>query len=171
MTLPFSRVEVVPALSEDEPVLTNLLELYIHDFSEFLPLDLGPDGRFGYPRLPLYWRESGRHPFLIKTNGKLSGFVFVKKGSELSDDEDIWDMAEFFIVRKYRRQGIGTYVAHEVWRRFPGRWEIRVWEENLSAYHFWRCAVEAFVGKEVSSLLIQKDGKCWHVFSFQSVGA
>jgi hypothetical protein len=41
-----TQVEVMPAILEDQPVLANLLELYIHDFSEFLSLDLGADGRF-----------------------------------------------------------------------------------------------------------------------------
>jgi hypothetical protein len=29
------------------PLLSNLLELYIHDMSEVFPVKLGPDGRFG----------------------------------------------------------------------------------------------------------------------------
>ncbi len=162
---------VTPAASEDEPVLANLLELYIHDFSEFLHLDVGADGRFGYPHLSLYWRESSRHPFLVRMDGKLAGFVFVKKGSEVSENTGIWDIAEFFIVRKYRRQGMGTHVAHEIWRRFPGKWEIRVREENHSAYYFWKRAIEAFVGQEIPSLRAQKGEKYWHIFSFQSLSA
>ena len=75
------RVEVVAATPEQEPILANLLELYVHDFSEFLDLDIGEDGRFGYPSLPLYWSEPGRHPFLIRMDGKLAGLALVKKGS------------------------------------------------------------------------------------------
>ncbi len=47
-------IELVPAAQGQEPVLANLLELYAHDFSEFVDLTIGPDGRFHYPRLPLY---------------------------------------------------------------------------------------------------------------------
>ena len=50
---PSLHIEVIPAGPEQEPILANLLELYAHDFSEFHNLDLGPDGRFGYPSLPL----------------------------------------------------------------------------------------------------------------------
>ena len=35
-----------------------MLELYAHDFSEFIDLKLGADGRFGYKHLYLYWKES-----------------------------------------------------------------------------------------------------------------
>jgi hypothetical protein len=47
------KVEIIPALEEQEPILANLLELYAHDFSEFIDLKLGADGRFGYKHLPI----------------------------------------------------------------------------------------------------------------------
>lgn len=133
MTRPPAHIEIIPAAAEQQPILANLLELYAHDFSEFHDLDLGPDGRFGCKRLPLYWSEPGRHPFLVRVDGKLAGFVFVKRGSEVSGDETVWDMAEFFVVRGYRRRGIGTEIAHEVWKRFPGLWEVRVMQSNNAA--------------------------------------
>ena len=70
-----AQIEVIPARPEQEPILANLLELYAHDFSEFHDLELGPDGRFGYLGLPLYWSESGRHPFLVWVGGKLAGLI------------------------------------------------------------------------------------------------
>ncbi|HLJ89755.1 MAG TPA: GNAT family N-acetyltransferase, partial [Candidatus Angelobacter sp.] len=133
---PTATLEVIPSTREQEPILANLLELYAHDFSEFHALELGPDGRFGYKSLPLYWVESTRHPFLVRLNGKLAGLVLVKRGSEISKNEMIWDMAEFFVARGYRRRGVGAEIAHEVWRRFPGLWEVRVMEANFVGHRF-----------------------------------
>jgi hypothetical protein len=79
---PSVQIEVIPATSEQRPILANLLELYAHDFSEFYDLELGADGRFGYKHLPRYWRDPDRHPFLIKVDGRLAGFVLAKRGSE-----------------------------------------------------------------------------------------
>ena len=124
------NVEVIPATPEQQPILANMLELYAHDFSEFHDIELNPDGRFGYTKLPLYWVEPNRHPFLVMVDHKLAGLVLVKKGSEISGDDTVWDVAEFFVVRRYRRRGIGTEIAHKIWRRFPGRWEVRVMESN-----------------------------------------
>jgi predicted acetyltransferase len=165
---PTADIEVIPAAPEQGSILANLLELYGHDFSEVFDLDLGGDGRFGYKNLPLYWTEPGRHPFLVKTDDKLAGFVFVKRGSEISGNEMVWDIAEFFVVRRYRRRGIGTQVAHEVWRRFPGHWEVRVMQANLAAYQFWMRAIPSFTGKSVASVRVDKDGERWNVFSFES---
>jgi predicted acetyltransferase len=162
------KVEIIPALEEQEPVLANLLELYAHDFSEFLDLELGADGRFGYKGLPLYWKESNRYPFLIMVDGYLAGFVFVRRGSEISNDEGVWDMAEFFIVRGYRRLGIGTKVVHEILKKFPGKWEVRVMDQNQKAVKFWGRAISEFLGKDIDSVPLDKDGESWHVFSFES---
>src|SRR5438876_5635365 len=142
-------IEVSPASSDQESILANLLELYAHDFSEFHDLELGADGKFGYKHLPLYWREPNRHPFLVRMDGKLAGLVLVKRGSEISRNETVWDMAEFFVVRGYRRRGIGTKTAHEVWRRFPGLWEVRVMESNVPARDFWAHAVSTFLGNAI----------------------
>jgi predicted acetyltransferase len=162
-----SHIEVVPATEDQEPILANLLELYVYDFSESLGLELGADGRFGYQKLPLYWSEPNRHPLLVKMDGKLAGFVLVKRGSEVSGDAAIWDMAEFFVLRGYRRRGIGTGIAHDVWRRFPGLWEVRVMQSNPSAHQFWERAISAFAGETIHSAKVQKNGKSWNVFSFE----
>jgi hypothetical protein len=96
---PFAHIEVIPARPEQELILANLLELYAHDFSEFHELELGPDGRFGYGGLPLYWSEPGRHPFLVWVEGKLAGLILVKRGSEVSGVRlsGTWQSFLFFV--------------------------------------------------------------------------
>ena len=165
---PSARIDVIPARPEQEPILANLLELYAHDFSEFNDLELGCDGRFGYDRLPLYWSERGRHPFLVWVEGKLAGLVLVKRGSEVTGNETVWDVAEFFVLRRYRRRGIGTQIAHEVWRQFPGLWEVRVMESNTAARHFWARAISILTGQTIQPVRVEKDGKWWTLFSFES---
>jgi predicted acetyltransferase len=163
-----AHIELIPAPSDQEPILANLLELYAHDFSEFHNVELGADGRFGYKHLSLYWSEPHRHPFLIKVDGRLAGLVLVKRKSDDSNSEAVWDVAEFFIVRAYRRQGIGMKVAHEVWKRFPGSWEVRVMDSNHGALDFWQRAVATFNGEAVHPARIEKDQEPWYVFAFES---
>lgn len=148
--------------------MANLLELYIHDFSEFLDLDLGLDGRFGYKYLSLYWTEPAHYPFLVEVNGRPAGFVLMRKGSQISGDENTWDITEFFVVRRHRRSRVGLYVAHQMWRRFPGKWEVRVKDSNRPAIAFWTHAVSDFLGQTAVPALIESDAEIWHVFSFES---
>jgi predicted acetyltransferase len=144
------------------PIVANLLQLYAHDFSEFHEVELGPDGRFDYAPLPLYWSDPDRHPFLVRMDGNLAGFVLVK------NEGRVWDMVEFFVARGYRRQGIGTAIAHDVFRRFAGPWEVRVMQANRSALPFWERAISEFTGRPIQSILFEKDGKSWKLFSFDS---
>ncbi len=162
------HIELIPAAKADETILANLLELYAHDFSEFYGVELEPDGRFGYKNLPLYWSEPGRHPFLVRVDGKLAGFALVKKGSAISGDANVWDMAEFFIIRGYRRRGVGTRLAREVWNRFPGAWQVRVLQSNVLALKFWGHAISSFTGNVVRPTQVEHDGDSWRLFSFES---
>jgi predicted acetyltransferase len=134
-------------------------------------MELGADGRFDYKQLPLYWSDAARHPFLIWIDGKPAGFVLVKSGPQGSNDASVWDMAEFFVLRRWRRHGVGTRVAHEVWRRFPGRWQVRVMEANVAARQFWDRAVSSFLGHARSTVRLEHEGELWQVFSFESEDA
>jgi len=165
---PFAHIEIVLAKVEQQPIMANLLELYIHDFSEFYELEIGEAGRFGYSRLPLYWSEPDHYPFLIRVDGKLAGLVLVKKHLDVAGREAVWDMAEFFVLRGYRKHGVGTQAANEIWRRFLGLWEVRVMETNTGAYHFWMHTISKFTCEVVNTVRMKKDGEWWQIFSFVS---
>ncbi len=160
-------IELVAATPEQAGILENLLELYVHDMSEFFEVPLGEDGRFRYPNLPLYWSEAGRYAFLVRVDGKLAGFVFVKQVSG-TDGGPIWDMAEFFVIRGLRRRRVGLAVAREVWKRFPGEWEVRVTESNAGGQRFWPKAIGEFVGAAVEPLYLETSRGRWTVYSFFS---
>ena len=151
-------------------MLANLLELYAHDLSEYFDVPLQPSGRFGYPPLALYWREDGRFPFVVKVDGQIAGFVLVSRGSRIGGAPQVWDMAEFFILRAYRKRGIGAAVAAEVFRRFAGCWEVRVLENNLPAVAFWKAAIGFFTRDCGEEPFVDAHQKNWRVFSFQSSG-
>lgn len=159
---------MLPAAAEQAFILDNLFQLYAYDFSEFHDVELGANGRFVYKNLPLYWTEPGRHPFLIWVDGALAGFALVKRGSEVTGAESAWDMAEFFVLRVYRKRGIGTRVAHELWCRFPGTWEVRVLRANGLAQQFWAHAIAEFTHESIHPVSFEKDGESWTVFSFES---
>ena len=127
----------------EQVVLQNLLELYVHDLSEVFPfVQLGADGRFGYPNLAAYWSEPARRfAFLIKEGGKVAGFALVTLGSPAAEEPDVYDIAEFFVLRGYRRSGVGRRAAALLWQQLPGEWTVRSSEANPSAVAFWNDVV------------------------------
>lgn len=136
------QVEVVPVAGGEASVLRHLVDLYVYDFSELLGLDVGEDGRFAFRELSPYFSEAGRHPFFVRAGGKLAGFALVDGRSRVTGTDGTHDMTEFFILRRYRRQGVGERAARAVFDRFPGTWEVRQRPENLPAIAFWRRVID-----------------------------
>src|SRR3990170_2849030 len=100
------KIDLVEATAADRPVLDNLGQLYAYDFSEILGVDADNDGRFHSIALG-DWPSPERRCFIVRAEGRLAGFALVHKGSALSEDPDVTDMEEFFVMRKYRRVGVG----------------------------------------------------------------
>lgn len=132
---------IIPIAQSEQPVLRHLVDLYAYDFSELLDLDVAEDGRFAFGDLAPYWQDPWRHPFFVRVGGKLAGFALIHDRSRLGGSDGTHDVAEFFILRKYRRQGLGARAATEIFERFPGDWEIRVRPNNTGAVAFWRHVV------------------------------
>jgi len=161
-------VSLDPATPEEASLLANLLELYIHDLSAAFPsVVLGPDGRFGYPALPSYWTEADRRfPYLIRADENVAGFVLVSRGSPAVLDPDVWDVTEFFVLRRYRGMGLGSQAAALLWRQLAGRWVVRVSQANPAALPFWSRAVEAAAPGGVSTFVHPGKSAPWNVFVF-----
>jgi predicted acetyltransferase len=138
------NIEVSPATFEERPILRNLMELYQYDFSELDRSDIGPLGLFEYPYLDHYWVEPDRSPFLVHVNGYLAGFVLVMRYNYLTALKDAWVMAEFFIMRKYRHQGLGQHTACLIFDRFVGNWQVAQITENHAATAFWRKVIARY---------------------------
>ncbi len=145
MTSPDLQISV--ASPAERAILENLFQLYIHDFSQFWAGEprgeLQSDGRFEpYPYLDAYWQDAGHVPLLLRKSGNLVGFALVRV-MNAQDQPAIYEMSEFFVVRKHRRGGIGSAAARSIYSRFPGPWETFVMRKNSAALRFWRVVIGA----------------------------
>lgn len=127
---------------ERRETLTNLFQLYAHDFSEQWfdrpEGELDEQGRLQeYPLLDNYWSEPDHEVMLIRRDGLIAGFVMVNRYSHSGRPLD-FQIAEFFVARKHRRARIGKTAALQVIRARPGQWEIAVARRNEGAKPFWR---------------------------------
>ncbi len=134
-------IDIAVAVADEAATIANLMQLYIHDFSELWSGEargeLEVDGRFApYPHLEDYWRDADRIPLLFRQAGRPVGFALLNRLSPSGRPVD-HNMAEFFIVRKHRRSGLGRAAAHRIFSRFPGIWEVAVARRNAAALPFW----------------------------------
>src|SRR4029077_10624716 len=120
--------------------------------------EVGAEGRFTYPRVESYWQEIGHIPLLIRADDHLAGFALVNQWSALERPLE-HSVAEFFVLRKYRRARVGTRAALLIFRRYPGRWEVPVAWYNPPALAFWRSVTEEAAPGEVEELA--GNGKRW----------
>lgn len=161
-------MQVLPATIDQRSVLENLIEFYVYDFTQYVTVPLDPTGRFEYPQLPLYWTDPNRYPFIISVEARLAGFALVKKGSEFSDNSDVWDMTEFFVMRGERGRGVGHAAARQVWQRFSGSWEVRVLPANQGALQFWRESITRFLKRPVEPVHLERGEEVRDLFWFES---
>jgi predicted acetyltransferase len=135
-------IEVIPIKEEEKLILSHLLELYHYEFSDFEKTDVNALGLYGYSYLDYYWTEDRRFAYFIKVDGHLAGFAMVCDYCYVSKDPSTNFIAEFFVMRKYRRQGIGLKVATDVLKRHPGKWELTVHPDNTRSHHFWEKVIQ-----------------------------
>ena len=132
-----------PILAEDRPVVERLWQLYRHDLSEFrgqhdpsgfretLPME---DGTFNARRLLPYVQENAdRAAYLFQIGARPVGFASI---CGLASEPR--HVAEFFVVRGARRQGVGRAAVQKLLALHPGAWEIPFQEHNVAAACFWR---------------------------------
>lgn len=121
------QVELRLATLRDKSKLRQLLELYSYDFSEWSQDDVDENGFFGYGYLDAYWMEPDRQPFLIRVDGRLAGLALVRTATYYLDGRESICIAEFFVMRKYRRRSVGTQAAKLLFDGFTvtGKWPRR----------------------------------------------
>jgi predicted acetyltransferase len=136
---------------EEAPIIANLMQLYVHDFSELwfdreVEGELEPDGRYsGYPGLETYWTDPTRQAWLFRIEGRPVGFALVNDVAHSATPVDR-AVAEFFVVRKHRRRGVGLAAAHALFGTAWGLWEAAVVRRNVGALAFWRQAAASYPG-------------------------
>jgi predicted acetyltransferase len=134
------NIQLIKAPAEYRQVISNLLQFYTYDFSVYTGSDVETSGLFGaYPELEKYWNDEGRFPYILKQDENYIGFVFVRL--MVSGERSYFSIAEFFVMREYRRKGIGKEVAKQVLDLHRGEWEIFQRESNKPAQAFWRAFI------------------------------
>lgn len=158
--------EIYDVKENEKEIILNLMQLYTYELSffedkttNFQLLDSGLYAMNKY--IELYWKEENRHPYVLKFNGNLAGFVL-----ERFNEENYNEIAEFFVINKYRKLGAGTFMAKEMFKRYKGKWEIRTLLNNKRAQEFWRKVVKDVSDGNYEEHLIRDNSR--HAFYFEN---
>ncbi|MBC1911272.1 GNAT family N-acetyltransferase [Listeria booriae] len=141
-------------LKSEDYVLQNLIQFYHYEFSQYVPvLRVNADGLFKKMGIANYWTNPEYHPFFIKVDGALAGFVMIRSNGEFSNVE------QFFTLKYYAGQGVGRAAAKQVFDLFPGKWRVLQVKNNYAAQAFWRKVISEYTGNRYFEKYDAKDDR------------
>src|SRR5512138_2174041 len=103
-------IDLLRAAPSHRSLLRQLYELYCHDFSPMTKSDLGDDGYWTGDDFLDPWPDN-LHVYLIRVDQQWAGFAWIAFGSYSDPQAAGTLMDEFFVLRKYRRRGVGEWAA------------------------------------------------------------
>ncbi|WP_124098039.1 GNAT family N-acetyltransferase [Ruminococcus sp. Marseille-P6503] len=139
------NIEITKVKEEEKEILRNLLEKYDYEFSQYDGRDVDENGNFGYEWLDYYWTEDGRYAYFIRADNKIAGFAMSCPYAEYRESTD-YQVAEFCILPKYRKLGLGKKLAFYLWDTHKGSWEIRCHPKNIGSVRFWESIALEYSG-------------------------
>jgi len=132
-----------PAVIEEKRIIFDLLQPYLHELSSFPGEEIDykdGNGVYQYPYLDDYWSQSVRHPYLFLCDNEIAGFALVRKAEEHPAKH--WEMAEFYVLPKFRRSGLATSCSIDIFEKHPGNWRIDFNKHNQSSRALWQKLVQ-----------------------------
>ena len=112
-----------------------MLELYQYELSDIWPQDTDTEAKYGY-NLDRQKQAERFHAYVALENSQYIGFALVAPAI-VTRKEGSW-MEQFFILKRFRRSGVGRTLALHVFKSHPGPWEVGQLPSNLPAQAFWR---------------------------------
>lgn len=155
------KVELRPVHLDEREILSHLMEKYNYEFSQWDLRDVNDLGLYGYQYLDYYWNEERRWAYFILADDKLAGFALVNDLPEVDDRETDYQLAEFFVMYKYRRLGVGRRAVFQLFDEHKGRWQLKRHPKNLAAARFWDRVINDYSDGSFE-LVIAYPGTAYH---------
>ena len=143
------------AASQNRALLFRLLQYSLFEESATDGNEMNAEGLYDYPCFDLYFTENDREAYFIKdaSTGVLLGFAMINTHVTLGNIGHV--IAEFLILPKYRRMGIGSEAAKQCFALYKGIWEVSPSYGSNSAMAFWQAVIE-----KTAAAYEWKDGTC-----------
>jgi predicted acetyltransferase len=133
------EIAIIKVTIVQKSVLENLMALFLHDLSEYADdIKIDSTGLHRFDVLDLFFEKEGLTPFFIQTEGEIIGFILIQSGPYSNPEHADYVLNSFFILRKYRRRGIGIAVASKFFELYPGRYCCGQLKSNIPAVQFWK---------------------------------
>ncbi len=131
-----AAIELLLTGPEQAELVRNLYQFYAYESSDWEEEDVEVDGRFYIhePHFERYWQATEWAAYLVLVDGFIAGFVLVER-SELPGMNAL-ELADLFILKRYRRLGVGRAVARQLLCEGQNDWLVRCYAGDASGVAF-----------------------------------
>ncbi|WP_314383514.1 GNAT family N-acetyltransferase [Pseudomonas brenneri] len=135
-------VELIQTGPEQAELIRNLYQFYAYESSDWEQEDVEADGRFYIheEHLSRYWQDPQWSANLLLVDGYIAGFLLIER-SELAGINAL-ELADLFILKRYRRKGIGRAMATQVLTSGEADWLVRFYDQDEASQAFWRSVLD-----------------------------
>ncbi|MCR8645662.1 GNAT family N-acetyltransferase [Paenibacillus sp. N1-5-1-14] len=139
-------MQIIRVDQNGKDILKQLMTLFLHDLSEYNnDIEINQStGVFEFDVFDWFFEKEGLTPFFIKNTDKIIGFILLQSGPFSNQEFADYVLNSFFILKKYRRQGLGKEACKVFFKQFPGRYAISQIETNIPAIQFWKNTYRSF---------------------------
>ena len=135
------EVQLERVTESTRQALWNLLQYLLFETSPSGKNVANEDGSFDYKYFDNYFTDDNRDAYIVKSKtGELVGFVMINQ--YLQKAKTGHSIAEFLVLPRFRRNGVGSEVAKRCFAMYPGHWEVGPADGSDSAYKFWKKVID-----------------------------
>ena len=152
--------------AEEQHIVRNLFVAYFYDLSQFddnliineygLPmwLPFGLPGPKTAEECATYnwWIRDKCLLYVIRVDGQPAGFAIVLADRNHLTPEVEYELMDFYIAPRYRRQGVGGQAAQQVFDAHRGNWQLFELDRNEPARRFWQNTLTDYTGGNFTNL-------------------
>ena len=127
----------------DRNTLWNMVQKYFYELSAIYDMEMDAAGNYEYRYFDSYFEQPGRTALFICHDRTRIGFALINNFSCLGDSIE-YAVAEFTIFPRYRHRHFAAEAVRQLFRTYPGKWEIKYSRRNPAAETLWKNAAREY---------------------------
>lgn len=133
-----AHFEIKQAQPDDARLLFRLLQLYFFEQSRWSGEDIGPDGWYDACEQGIadYTQGGEDRAYLLWCDNQLAGCVLTEPAPAYG--VDCRELADVFVLPKYRGHGLCQYLITELVNKTIHPWLLAVFRQDEQAHQYWQ---------------------------------
>ena len=130
-------IQVVSLKEKEKEKLGRLMQLYLHDLSQFFPITFNSKTCVYDYDLEKYF--DGNYAYFIKSEDDILGFILID-----DNNNDNYEISEIFVLNNYKGKKIAENSVFKIFDKFKGDWVIKAVPLSPVAEKFWNKVINDY---------------------------